>query len=261
MNISRIKNYITAFISCPNILLKKHEYVFLISHMRGYTSLFGHIMGSNPEIVGYYEMHQNFEKEGDYIIAKYKKYLNKEGRLEEKYIFDKILHKSHKINIELALKKQVKFIFLIRPPKETILSNAKMFTETPTEETFKGAAEHYVSQLKYMSSIAEKIGSNAVFIRGEELINNTEIVLTNLTNWLQLKTPLSDKYQTFDKTGTKNYGDPSNNIKAGQILKNRENNEIDIPDFILEEATYIYNESIQKLPNILNDISFKIKEF
>ena len=35
--------------------------IFLLSHMRAYTSLAGHILGSHPEINGYYEMHISYE--------------------------------------------------------------------------------------------------------------------------------------------------------------------------------------------------------
>ena len=35
--------------------------IFLLSHMRAFTSLLGHILGSNPEINGYYEMHLSYE--------------------------------------------------------------------------------------------------------------------------------------------------------------------------------------------------------
>jgi len=35
--------------------------VFLLSHMRAFTSLAGHILGSYPQINGYYEMHLSYE--------------------------------------------------------------------------------------------------------------------------------------------------------------------------------------------------------
>jgi len=35
--------------------------IFLLSHMRAFTSLAGHILGSHPQINGYYEMHLSYE--------------------------------------------------------------------------------------------------------------------------------------------------------------------------------------------------------
>ena len=40
-----------------NALSKPCARIFLLSHMRAYTSLAGHILGSHPQINGYYEMH------------------------------------------------------------------------------------------------------------------------------------------------------------------------------------------------------------
>jgi hypothetical protein len=36
--------------------------IFLLSHMRAFTSLAGHILGSHPQINGYYEMHISYEE-------------------------------------------------------------------------------------------------------------------------------------------------------------------------------------------------------
>jgi hypothetical protein len=36
--------------------------IFLLSHMRAYTSLAGYILGSHPQINGYYEMHLGYEE-------------------------------------------------------------------------------------------------------------------------------------------------------------------------------------------------------
>ncbi len=45
-----------ALITNPPLVLQ-HRNIFLLSHMRANTSLFGHLMGSHPEVEGYYEMH------------------------------------------------------------------------------------------------------------------------------------------------------------------------------------------------------------
>ena len=44
-----------------NALSKPCARIFLLSHMRAYTSLAGHILGSHPQINGYYEMHLGYE--------------------------------------------------------------------------------------------------------------------------------------------------------------------------------------------------------
>jgi hypothetical protein len=42
-------------------LFDPYARIFLLSHMRAFTSLAGHILGSHPQINGYYEMHISYE--------------------------------------------------------------------------------------------------------------------------------------------------------------------------------------------------------
>jgi len=35
--------------------------IYLLSRMRAFTSLAGHILGSHPQINGYYEMHLSYQ--------------------------------------------------------------------------------------------------------------------------------------------------------------------------------------------------------
>ena len=44
-----------------NALSDPYARIFLLSHMRAFTSLAGHILGSHPQINGYYEMHLSYE--------------------------------------------------------------------------------------------------------------------------------------------------------------------------------------------------------
>lgn len=41
---------------------ERHARIFLLSHMRAYTSLAGHNLGSHPSINGYYKMHISHEE-------------------------------------------------------------------------------------------------------------------------------------------------------------------------------------------------------
>jgi len=82
--------------------------------MRAFTSLAGHILGSHPQINGYYEMHISYEdasaldrqlemfRQGDVLKA------------NSRYLFDKLLHNDYvlkpgrrhpKINLNLFAKR------------------------------------------------------------------------------------------------------------------------------------------------------------
>ena len=66
--------------------------IFLLSHMRAYSSTLGHIIGSHPRINGYYEMHQSYLSDADLAqqIADYSQHDNLKP--DSHYQFDKLLH-------------------------------------------------------------------------------------------------------------------------------------------------------------------------
>lgn len=51
------------------------------------------------------------------------------------------------------------------------------------------------------------------------MTENTADSLDKLSDFLGLNTPLSEQYSVYTDTGKGGVGDPSNNIKAGKILK------------------------------------------
>ena len=40
---------------------ERYSRIFLLSHMRAFSSLAGHILGSHPAINGYFEMHISYD--------------------------------------------------------------------------------------------------------------------------------------------------------------------------------------------------------
>ena len=55
--INRTKRYLKGarvVLAHPSVL-KRRNYIFLLSHVRGYTTLLSHILGSHREISGYAE--------------------------------------------------------------------------------------------------------------------------------------------------------------------------------------------------------------
>jgi hypothetical protein len=66
--------------------------IFLLSHMRAFTSLIGHILGSHAKINGYYEMHLSYYS-SDSLDQQLKLYKKTESiKAHSHYLFDKLLH-------------------------------------------------------------------------------------------------------------------------------------------------------------------------
>ena len=105
-----------------------HRYsrIFLLSHMRAYSSTLGHIIGSHPRINGYYEMHQSYLSDADLAqqIADYSQHDSLKP--DSHYQFDKLLHNDYRLNLSLpALQDAVIFIAL-RQPEPTIKGITKL---------------------------------------------------------------------------------------------------------------------------------------
>ncbi len=92
------------------ILLPK-RHIFLLSHMRAYTSLFGHIMGSNPAICGYYEMHIGYYSWKSLIRQKLLYFENEEAKPGFSCMFDKVLHNEHSVALKILNGRRIKTIF------------------------------------------------------------------------------------------------------------------------------------------------------
>ncbi len=109
-----------ASLNNPAIILGKKKYIFILSHMRSYTSLLSHILGSHREICGYSETGQSYFGIYDLIMLRYKVCLANNNRLEGRFILDKILHNGCSISDQVMNRDDVYIIFMLRKPEETI---------------------------------------------------------------------------------------------------------------------------------------------
>jgi len=82
----------------------------------------------------------------------------------------------------------------------------------------------------------------ALFIESEKIINDTEQSFKFLETYLGLKEPLKGNYSLFEYTGVPGYGDPSDVIKKGEIIRQKKDySNIRIPSEILEQAKKSYD--------------------
>ncbi len=203
--------------------LKKLEPIILLSHMRANTSLIGHILGNNPEINGYYEMHIGYFSWKSLIRQKLKYLENHEFKVNSHYIFDKILHNEHYINTNL-LKKSSKIIFTLREPSETIPSIINLFKKSNPEHEFasiKGASEYYISRLERLEQCSEELKNKFIYIDANIIKTNTDNFFSFLENELSLKSALTAEYEIQKMTGMAKSGDSSQALKKGKVIKEK----------------------------------------
>lgn len=196
-------------------------FLFVISHMRSYSSLLCHILGSHREISGYSEAHQSYFGRNDLDrLARMVRDHTGDATLK-RFVLDKVLHNHREIAPDILRRPDVRCLFLLRNAEETIasiLAMARTMGHTGPFSDPLQVAGYYAERLARMEEYASQVVGRALFVESERLLDDTAGVLARLTQWLALDEPLSDRYQTFRYTGLPGHGDPSPAIKAGRVL-------------------------------------------
>lgn len=195
--------------------------IFLLSHMRAYTSLIGHILGSHPQINGYYEMHLSYRSSDD-LAAQVKAYATHDTlKPGSRYLFDKLLHNDYVLKPEQLGLLDVQLLLALRQPEPTIKSIVHLFAQKrgnapytdPTEAT-----EYYCGRLAWLAAFARQYPQRYCYFDAELIRTDTASLLKRLGQWLSLEGALSPSYQQFSKTGVAGAGDSSPAIKSGKVI-------------------------------------------
>ena len=168
------------------------------------------------------------------------------GQVDRKYLLDKILHNRLRISEKTLRTRPLSNIFLVRNHNDTLKSIIRLYTSPGAKPSKfaneEGAAEYYIKRLSKLKEYSRTSKGKNIFIKSESLINKTEETFELLSDYLNLKEELSSSYNTFQYTGIPRYGDPSEYINSGKIVRNRNHKDIEIStktSLICEKA---YNE-------------------
>ena len=222
-------------------------YVLVLSHMRSYSSLLSHILGSHPEISGYFEQHHSYPATRDldhlhWWSATQDTRFAKPARL----LFDKPLHNHLEVGPSVLCSPQVYVIYLLREPADTLTSIAKHFPQWDEGHVI----DYYCRRVKWLTarlpeSVNTRFGRPYVLL-AENIIDDTSNTLVRLTEYLGLSSPLCETYKTFPNTGRIGAGDTSTNASSGKIVRNREKTTIAVGETALYKATRAYDSFLEK---------------
>lgn len=198
------------------------RFLFVVSHMRSFSSLLCHILGSHAEISGYSEAHLSYFGRLDLQRLARKVQQVTGNAVLGRYVLDKILHNHREIAPGILERPDLKVLFLLRNPEETFQSILNLNRIRGTKGRFgdpAGVLEYYVKRLQQLEGYSARLQSGALFIESERLISDTDRVLAELSHWLELGEPLKAGYRTFRFTGAPDHGDPSPAILAGTVVR------------------------------------------
>lgn len=209
----------------PTLLGRQPAYLFVLSHMRGHTSLLAHLLGSHPEISGHSEMGIAYRHPFDLLKLRCKVCLDNAGKSEGRYVLDKILHNDLAIREPILARPDLHLIFMLREPAPTLRSLLHLGSRQEPGNWKRDpvrVTDYYCARLAQLEDCFRALGAEAdrraVLVRAEELIARPDEVLARLSAWLGLATPLASRYQVFESTGQAGMSDPLGPIKAGRIL-------------------------------------------
>lgn len=238
----------------PHLAIKKFDQIVLLSHMRARTSLLSHLLGSHPEIAGYYEQHMRHRNMTFKFNIRSALLAENLISADTRYLFDKTLH----THLDPAPRSASRKIIMMRPPEATIASIVTMGKTRDTKwQDQQLASAYYCYRLKEIVEFARQSQDKILFLNADDLVQAPEDLLGQLTSYLGLKTPLKSEYQAFAKTGQPSSGDPSKSIQSGKIVASEKKPfHFDDPKS-LDVAQTIYDTAIAdltSLPNIVQTL-------
>jgi len=224
--------------------------------MRAYTSLVGHLLGSHPEINGYYEMHLDYAAASD-LDEQLRRYcLHDALKPGSRFLFDKLLHNDYVLNLDALTLTQsdarnTHVLITLRPPEPTLKSILSLFACKDCNDPYAdpaGAAAYYIERVQALAKFGQQYARRYHYFDAELIRTDTTRVLAAFGQWLQLGSPLAARYQSFSKTGIAGAGDSSPAIASGQVIRA----ENAYPDIALDadslaRAQQVYRDCRQQL--------------
>jgi hypothetical protein len=195
------------------------QYLFVLGHMRSYSSLLCHILGSHPQIDGYCETHVKYRSRLDLIRLRARVVKFTGEPLRGRYVLDKMLH-NYPLANSILRSAQTRAVMLVRRPLPTVQSIVNMglhYSDIAWYRDLEAVARYYEERLAMLVRLADGLRGRVIFIEAESLLTRTADVLHGIGGLLDLSEPLRPDYRRFAHTGERGFGDPSEAISAGRV--------------------------------------------
>lgn len=195
------------------------RYLFVLGHMRSYSSLLCHILGSHPQIDGYCETHVKYRTRLDLIRLRSRVAKFTGERLRGRYVLDKVLH-NYPLTPTVLRSRQTYSVVLLRRPVPTVQSIVNMglhYSDVAWYRDLESVTRYYEERLAALVRQAEELRGRVLFVEAESLLSQTPDVLQRVAELLELEEPLRADYRRFAHTGERGFGDPSEAISAGRV--------------------------------------------
>jgi hypothetical protein len=226
--VDRLGRERVARINLARALVSRRRYILLASHMRSYSTLLGHLLGSHPQIAGYAEQHQSYRSFADLSGLCYGVWKTSDFDVSGDYLFDKILHDKHVISDAVLRRDDVLPIYGIREPISSLRSI--VVTGQRKKNSWRepeSAGVHLSKRYAAVRDLAQR-RPDAAALFTDSVVTAPERTLGELSRYLGLTSPISAEYDLFPKTGVGGFGDPIGPIAAGRIVADRATHDVNV---------------------------------
>ena len=195
------------------------RYLFVLGHMRSYSSLLCHILGSHPQVDGYCETHVKYRTRFDLLRLRSRVVKLTGEPLRGRYVLDKVLH-NYPLASSILRSPSTLSIVLVRRPVPTVQSIVNMglhYSDIAWYRDLDAVTRYYEERVAALVRLADELRGRVMFLEAETLLSRTGDVLQNIGRFLELSEPLQSDYKRFAHTGEGGFGDPSETITTGRV--------------------------------------------
>ena len=195
------------------------QYLFVLGHMRSYSSLLCHILGSHPQVDGYCETHVKYRTRFDLLRLRSRVVKLTGEPLRGRYVLDKVLH-NYPLASSILRSPNTLSIVLVRRPVPTVQSIVNMglhYSDIAWYRDLDAVTRYYEERVAALVRLADELRGRVMFLEAETLLSRTGDVLQSTGRFLQLSEPLQSDYKRFAHTGEGGFGDPSEAITTGRV--------------------------------------------
>jgi hypothetical protein len=215
----------------PRVFLGRRSTILVLGHMRSYSSLLCHILGSHPEIAGYAEMHLTYRNVLDLLRLRARVFRSLGCVLPGRFVLDKVLHDEYVVAPSILRRQDVHAIVVVRRPAESIQSVLAMGERIPSvawDSDVDAVVDYYVKRLRSLATVRQH-ASHCLLVRAEDIVQETSGTLAEISQFLGLEQGLTDEYDLFPHTGDPGWGDDSGAIRAGRVVRPAKRGNGDMP--------------------------------
>ena len=156
------------------------------------------------------------------------------------------MHNDYRLSSELLGLADIKILVSLQEPEQTIKSIVDLFAKKTLEDLYASPAEatnYYIERVKMLADFCQSSSHPYYYYDAESFQAAPKKLLSRLTDWLELDSPLSGRYQLFSQTGKAGMGDSSEFIYSGKIEKTRNDySHIRLAEDDLSRAQAIYRD-------------------